>query len=43
MDASFETMKKANKADSELLKSVLVHVRKRVEVIERPKARRRRS
>lgn len=39
MNDRFDEMKKANKADTQLLKDVLVHVRKRVAVIERPKAR----
>ena len=42
MDDNFEKAAKANADQTDLLKSVLVHVRKRVEVLERPKPRRRR-
>ena len=43
MDDKFEAAAKTNADQTEMLKSVLVHVRKRVEVLERPKPRRRRS
>ena len=40
-DAKFEDARKASAEQTQLLKSLFVHVRKRVEVIERPKTRRR--
>jgi hypothetical protein len=43
MDAKLEEAKQAHTEQIELLKSVVVHVRKRVEVVERSKPRRRRS
>lgn len=43
MDEKFEAAAKTSADQTGLLKSVLVHVRKRVEVLERPKPRRRRS
>jgi len=42
-DEKFEAMDKKHDEQIDLLKSVLVQVRKRVEAVERPKARRRRS
>ena len=43
MDEKFEEAAKASADQTELLKSLFVHVRKRVEVIEQRKPRRRRS
>jgi hypothetical protein len=43
MDEKFEATAKTSADQTDLLKSVVVHVRKRVEVLERPKPRRRRS
>jgi uncharacterized protein YoxC len=43
MDEKFEEAAKKSAAQTELLKSLFVHVRKRVEVIEQRKPRRRRS
>jgi predicted nuclease with TOPRIM domain len=43
MDDKFEAAAKTSTDQTELLKAVLVHLRKRVDVLERPKPRRRRS
>ena len=43
MDDKFAAAAKKSAEQTDLLKSVLVHVRKRVDVLERPKPRRRRS
>ena len=43
MDEKFEAAAKTSADQTDMLKSVLVQVRKRVEVLERPKPRRRRS
>jgi len=43
MDDKFEAAAKTSTDQTDLLKAVLVHVRKRVDVLERPKPRRRRS
>jgi len=43
MDEKFEAAAKTSAGQTDMLKAVLVHVRKRVEVLERPKPRRRRS
>jgi DNA anti-recombination protein RmuC len=43
MDEKFEAAAKTNADQTVLLKSLFVHVRKRVDLLERPKPRRRRS
>jgi hypothetical protein len=41
MNKRFDEVKKSNQSDHELLKDVLVHVRKRVERVEQKSPRRR--